>query len=77
MNVGAPFNPYSLLQEASLRTGFWSTEASARAPSCAIYIRLLGFAGRDARCYPSLDQPRRFGETSHGWRRLNRRVHLT
>ena len=34
--------------------GCWSIAGSAREPSLW-YIRLLGFAGKDARCYPSLE----------------------
>ncbi len=54
MRVGAPFNPYRVFQGAF--APFWLIEhrgLSAGAKLC--YIRLLGFAGRDGRCYPSLE----------------------
>jgi Helix-turn-helix domain len=54
MKVGAPFNPYKVFQGAF--APYWLLEhrgISAGAKLC--YIRLLGFAGKDARCYPSLD----------------------
>jgi hypothetical protein len=54
MKVGAPFNPYKVFQGAF--APYWILEhrgISAGAKLC--YIRLLGFAGKDARCYPSLD----------------------
>src|SRR4051812_38309269 len=53
MKVGAPFNPYRVFQGAF--APYWILEhrgISAGAKLC--YIRLLGFAGKDARCYPSL-----------------------
>lgn len=53
MKVGAPFNPYKVFQGAF--APYWILEhrgLSAGAKLC--YIRLLGFAGKDARCYPSL-----------------------
>src|SRR5581483_3588203 len=53
MNVGAPFNPYKVFQGAF--APYWVLEhrgISAGAKLC--YIRLLGFAGKEARCYPSL-----------------------
>src|SRR5581483_3078263 len=53
MNVGAPFNPYKVFQGAF--APYWILEhrgISAGAKLC--YIRLLGFAGKDARCYPLL-----------------------
>lgn len=54
MKVGAPFNPYRVFQGSF--APYWLLEhrgISAGAKLC--YIRLLGFAGRDARCYPSLE----------------------
>lgn len=54
MKVGAPFNPYRVFQGSF--APYWLLEhrgISAGAKLC--YIRLLGFAGKDARCYPSLD----------------------
>jgi hypothetical protein len=54
MNVGAPFNPYRVFQGAF--APYWLLEhrgISTGAKLC--YIRLLGFAGKDARCYPSLE----------------------
>src|SRR4051794_23269339 len=55
MKVGAPFNPYKVFQGAF--APYWILEhrgISAGAKLC--YIRLLGFAGKDARCYPSLEK---------------------
>ncbi|HEY1212718.1 MAG TPA: helix-turn-helix domain-containing protein [Bryobacteraceae bacterium] len=54
MKVGAPFNPYRVFQGSF--APYWLLEhrgISAGAKLC--YIRLLGFAGKDARCYPSLE----------------------
>jgi hypothetical protein len=54
MMVGTPFNPYEVFQ--GVFAPYWVLEhrgISAGAKLC--YIRLLGFAGRDARCYPSLE----------------------
>ena len=54
MNVGTPFNPYRVFQGAF--APYWLLEhrgISTGAKLC--YIRLLGFAGKDARCYPSLE----------------------
>ena len=54
MKVGSPFNPYKVFQ--GVFAPYWVLEhrgISSGAKLC--YIRLLGFAGRDARCYPSLD----------------------
>jgi hypothetical protein len=54
MNIGAPFNPYRVFQGSF--APYWLLEhrgISTGAKLC--YIRLLGFAGKDARCYPSLD----------------------
>jgi Helix-turn-helix domain len=54
MNIGAPFNPYRVFQGAF--APYWLLEhrgISTGAKLC--YIRLLGFAGKDARCYPSLE----------------------
>ena len=55
MNIGAPFNPYRVFQGAF--APYWlleHREISTGAKLC--YIRLLGFAGKDARCYPSLER---------------------
>ena len=55
MKVGAAFNPYKAFQGAF--APYWVLEhrgISTGAKLC--YIRLLGFAGRDARCYPSLEK---------------------
>lgn len=55
MKVGAPFNPYRVFQGSF--APYWLLEhrgISAGAKLC--YIRLLGFAGKDARCYPSLQK---------------------
>ena len=54
MTIGAPFNPFRVFQ--GVFAPFWILEhrkLGAGAKLC--YIRLLGFAGKDARCYPSLD----------------------
>lgn len=54
MTVGEPFNPYRVFQGAF--APFWVIEyrgISAGAKLC--YIRLLGFAGKDGHCYPSLE----------------------
>jgi hypothetical protein len=54
MKVGASFNPYKVFQGAF--APYWILEhrgIGAGAKLC--YIRLLGFAGKDARCYPSLE----------------------
>jgi Helix-turn-helix domain len=55
LKVGAPFNPYRVFQGSF--APYWLLEhrgISAGAKLC--YIRLLGFAGKDARCYPSLER---------------------
>jgi DNA-binding MarR family transcriptional regulator len=54
VRVGAPFNPYKVFQ--GVFAPYWILEhkgIGAGAKLC--YIRLLGFAGKDARCYPSLE----------------------
>src|SRR4051794_4033519 len=54
MVVGTPFNPYKVFQ--GVFAPYWVLEhrgISAGAKLC--YVRLLGFAGKDARCYPSLE----------------------
>lgn len=54
MTIGAPFNPYRVFQ--GVYAPFWLIEhrgLSAGAKLC--YVRLLGFAGRDGHCYPSLE----------------------
>jgi hypothetical protein len=55
VEIGAPFNPYRIFQGAF--APFWlieHNELGAGAKLC--YIRLLGFAGRDGHCYPSLER---------------------
>src|SRR5262245_28601865 len=55
MTVGAAFNPYKVFQ--GVFAPYWLLEhrgISTGAKLC--YIRLLGFAGKDARCYPSLEK---------------------
>src|SRR5260370_38573562 len=55
MQVGSPFNPYKVFQ--GIFAPYWLLEhrgISTGAKLC--YIRLLGFAGKDARCYPSLEK---------------------
>jgi hypothetical protein len=52
---GAPFNPYKLFQ--GVFAPYWILEhggIGAGAKLC--YVRLLGFAGKDARCFPSLEK---------------------
>jgi len=54
MRVGSPFNPYKVFQ--GIFAPYWLLEhqgISTGAKLC--YIRLLGYAGKDARCYPSLE----------------------
>ena len=54
MQIGSPFNPYKVFQ--GIFAPYWLLEhpgIGAGAKLC--YIRLLGFAGKDARCYPSLE----------------------
>jgi hypothetical protein len=54
MRVGAPFNPYWVFQ--GVVAPCWVLKHKRISTSAKLcYIRLLGFAGRDARCYPSLD----------------------
>lgn len=53
MRIGEPFNPYRVFQGAF--APFWLLEHPALGAGAKIcYIRLLGFAGRDGRCYPSM-----------------------
>jgi hypothetical protein len=55
MQVGSPFNPYKVFQ--GIFAPYWLLEhrgISTGAKLC--YIRLLGYAGKDARCYPSLEK---------------------
>ena len=50
MKIGARFNPYKVFQ--GVFAPYWLLEhrgLGAGAKLC--YIRLLGFAGKDARCY--------------------------
>ena len=54
MKVGVPFNPYKVFQ--GVFAPYWVLEhrgVGAGAKLC--YIRLLGFAGKDARRHPSLE----------------------
>src|SRR5262245_65788479 len=54
MTARAPFNPYKVFQ--GVFAPYWVLEHSGISTGAKLcYIRLLGFAGRDARCYPSLD----------------------
>ncbi len=53
MKVGAPFNPYRVFQ--GVFAPYWILEhAHLGAGAKLCYVRLLGFAGKDARCYPAL-----------------------
>ena len=55
MKVGAPFNPYRVFQ--GVFAPYWVLEHKAISTGAKLcYIRLLGFAGKDARCYPSLEK---------------------
>jgi hypothetical protein len=54
MQVGSPFNPYKVFQ--GIFAPYWllgHRGISTGAKRC--YIRLLGYAGKDARRYPSLE----------------------
>jgi hypothetical protein len=54
VKIGAPFNPYKIFQGAF--APYWLLEHRGLAAGAKLcYIRLLGFAGKDARCYPSLE----------------------
>jgi hypothetical protein len=54
MEIGAPFNPYKVFQGAF--APFWLLEHPKLGSGAKLcYIRLLGFAGKDGRCYPSLE----------------------
>lgn len=54
MRVGAPFNPYKVFQ--GVFAPYWLLEQRGIGTGAKLcYIRLLGFAGKDARCYPSLE----------------------
>ena len=54
MRVGAPFNPYKVFQGAF--APFWLLEHRGLSAGAKLgYIRLLAFAGKDGRCYPSLE----------------------
>jgi Helix-turn-helix domain len=54
MEIGALFNPYKVFQGAF--APFWLLELPKLGSGAKLcYIRLLGFAGKDGRCYPSLD----------------------
>ena len=55
MTIGAPFNPYKVFQGVFAPYRLLERRGlGAGAKLC--YIRLLGFAGKDARCYPSLEK---------------------
>ena len=54
MTIGAPFNPYRVFQ--GVFAPYWILEHKGIGTGAKLcYIRLLGFAGKDARCYPSLE----------------------
>ena len=54
MRVGSPFNPYKVFQ--GIFAPYWVLEHRGIGTGAKLcYIRLLGFAGKDARCYPSLE----------------------
>jgi hypothetical protein len=55
VTVGAPFNPYRVFQ--GVFAPYWILEHRGIGSGAKLcYIRLLGFAGKDARCYPSLER---------------------
>ncbi len=55
MNIGAPFNPYRVFQGAF--APYWLLKHRGMSTGAKLcYIRLLGFAGKDARCYPSMER---------------------
>jgi hypothetical protein len=57
MRVEAPFNPYKVFQ--GVFSPYWVLEHRGIGTGVNLcYIRLLGFAGRDARCYKSLKAAR-------------------
>src|SRR5438105_3877943 len=54
MRIGSPFNPYKVFQ--GVFAPYWILEHRGIGSGAKLcYIRLLGFAGKDARCYPSLE----------------------
>jgi Helix-turn-helix domain len=54
MRIGSPFNPYKIFQ--GVFAPYWVLEHRGIGTGAKLcYIRLLGFAGKDARCYPSLE----------------------
>jgi hypothetical protein len=54
VRVGVPFNPYKVFQ--GVFAPYWILEHRGIGTGAKLcYIRLLGFAGKDARCYPSLE----------------------
>jgi hypothetical protein len=54
VRVGAPFDPYKVFQ--GVFAPYWLLEHSGIGTGAKLcYIRWLGFAGKDARCYPSLE----------------------
>jgi hypothetical protein len=55
VTVGAPFYPYRVFQ--GVFAPYWILEHRGIGGGAKLcYIRLLGFAGKDARCYPSLER---------------------
>ena len=53
LKVGTPFNPYKIFQ--GVFAPYWVLEHTGIGTGAKLcYIRLLGFAGKDARCYPAL-----------------------
>jgi hypothetical protein len=54
MRIGSPFNPYKVFQ--GVFAPYWILEHRGIGTGAKLcYVRLLGFAGKDARCYPSLE----------------------
>ena len=54
MRIGSPCNPYNVFQ--GVFAPYWILEREGIGSGAKLcYIRLLGFAGKDARCYPSLE----------------------
>jgi hypothetical protein len=53
MTIGQPFNPYKVFQ--GVFAPYWVLEHKGIAMGAKVcYIRMLGYAGQDARCYPGL-----------------------
>src|SRR3982750_2730062 len=54
MRIGSPCNPYNVFQ--GVFAPYWILEREGIGSGAKLcYVRLLGFAGKDARCYPSLE----------------------